>query len=180
MHFIETKRLYLRGLDDQDTEGPYFQWMNDGEVTRFLEARFFPQSRSALKSFIQSMSDGRNLLLGICLKSDNRHIGNIKLGPINTIHRHADLGLLIGDKSEWGKGYACEAIKALTDYAFSHLNLIKVSAGIYSTNIGSIKTFEKAGFVHEGQLKNQFFSEGEWIDHCLVAKFRSDAIPSTK
>ena len=175
MHFIETPRLSLRGLTEHDTEGPYFDWMNDAEITRFLESRYFPHTRASLNNFVAAMADGRNLLLGMFLKDEQKHIGNIKLGPINFLHRHASLGLLIGDKNEWGKGYACEAINAMTDYAFTQFNLNKVTAGIYSTNIGSIKTFEKAGFVKEGHFRNQLFSEGKWIDHLFVARFRDDA-----
>ena len=54
----------------------------------------------------------------ICLVEDGRHIGNIKLGPIQWLHRRADLSLFIGDKSCWSLGYASEAIGLVRDWAF--------------------------------------------------------------
>ncbi len=172
-HWIETKNLILRGMEKKDAEGPYLQWMNDPEVTQYLESRFFPHTSESLLQFIEGMRDGKNLMLAICLKDGKQtHIGNIKLGPIDWIHRRADIGLILGEKTQWGKGYATESIQAISEHAFRVLNLFKVCAGCYHTNVGSQKAFEKAGFQIEATLKRHFYTNGEWSDHVLMAKFR--------
>jgi RimJ/RimL family protein N-acetyltransferase len=96
------------------------------------------------------------------------HVGNIKLGTINTCHRRADIGIILGIESLWGKGYACEAIEALASYAFGSLRLHKLTAGCYASNTGSLRAFLKAGFVQEGLQKEQCFLENQWEDVALL------------
>lgn len=172
MAFIKSKNLILRGIQPSDVDGPYFSWMNDFEITRYLESRFFPHTKEEMLQFLRETANGRNLMLAICKKDDGKHIGNIKIGPIDFIHRRAEMGLLIGDKEEWGKGYASEAIQALANFGFNELNLFKIWAGAYIENIGSIKAFEKAGFKKEAELKNHFFSQGRWTHSAVLSKFQ--------
>ena len=159
---IEGKRIYLREVlvSDANEGSNYHKWMNDPEVMKFLESRFQSWSGEQLSNYVLSMQ--RNpviVFLAICLRDVDKHIGNIKLGPINWIHRFADIALVI-DKPYWNKGYGTEAIQLLSDYAFNTLNLHKVVAGCYEENDGAIRAFKKAGFEEEGRLKEQYLFEG--------------------
>jgi len=168
-YFIESNRLYFREVRPSDANDNYYRWMNDSEITRYLESRFWPNSQEGISEFATRMlSDRNSLFLAMVQKSDDRHIGNIKIGPINWIHRFADLGILIGEKDCWGKGYATEAIDAITSYAFKTLNLNKICAGCYSPNQDSLKAFLKAGYTQEGVRKKQYFCGGEYVDEILV------------
>ena len=102
------------------------------------------------------------------MKKKGQHIGNIKLGPINWIHRFGDISLLIGEKDCWVKGYASEAIALITSFAFNVLNLHKLRAGCYSNNLGSARAFEKVGYIREGLLKKQWLQNGEFQDEILL------------
>ena len=93
-------------------------------------------------------------MLGIFLREDGRHIGNIKIGPVVTRHARAELGYLIGDRSEWNKGFASEAIREVVRYGIEELGLAKITAGIYETNIGSAKALLKAGFKLEATISS--------------------------
>ena len=169
--FLEGERLYLRGVTPEDVTDAYVRWMNDPEVTRYLESRFFPHSKEGIRSFVESLQGDRdNAFFAIVLKEGDRHIGNIKLGPINWLHRLGEIGLMIGEKDTWGKGYAAEAIRLISDYAFRHLNLHKVTAGCYGSNQGSARAFERAGFKVEGLRPQHFFCEGEYVDFILLGK----------
>lgn len=172
--FLEGERLYLRGVTSEDVTDAYLRWMNDPEVTRYLESRFFPQTKEGIRSFVESLQGDRdNAFFAIVLKEGDRHIGNIKLGPINWLHRLGEIGLMIGEKDTWGKGYAAEAIRLITDYAFRHLNLHKVTAGCYGSNQGSARAFERAGFTVEGLRPQHFFCEGEYVDFILLGKINA-------
>ncbi|MFH0737383.1 MAG: GNAT family protein [Candidatus Micrarchaeota archaeon] len=165
---ITGKRIYLRKVQPTDVDGPYFSWMQDPEVTRYLESRFSDNSKPAMKRFVQgALGDPDILFLAIVLKEGGRHIGNIKLGPINRHHKSADIGILIGDKGCWGKGYATEAISLLSAHAFKKLGLHKLTAGCYSGNTGSEKAFLAAGFALEGKRKEQYLFEGRYVDGLL-------------
>lgn len=173
--FVDGKRIYLRGLCPDDVNERYYCWMNDPEVTRFLESRFYPITPAELRDFVSAhTSNLHNVFLAIVLKEKGTHIGNIKLGGIDWVHRFANVGLLIGEKEYWGQGYASEAIALVTEYAFRVLNLGRLTAGFYAANVGSIKAFEKAGWQREGVQKLHYFSDGEYVDRISLAVNRDD------
>jgi [ribosomal protein S5]-alanine N-acetyltransferase len=163
--FRKSKRIFLREVRNEDVNDAYYRWMNDGEITKYLESRYYPNSLESLKEYVNNnKNNDLNVFFAIVLKENKYHIGNIKLGPINWIHRFADVGIIIGEKNYWGKGYGTEAIKLVADYAFYTLNLNKLNSGCYAVNRASIKAFEKAGFAQEGVKKKQYFFEGKYID----------------
>ncbi|WP_373515392.1 GNAT family N-acetyltransferase [Persicitalea sp.] len=164
-YFLEGDIIYLREVRLSDVNENYYAWLNDSSVNQYLETRFFPRSLENTEQYVKSMDGNSNeIFFAICTKADDKHIGNIKLGPINWIHQYADIGLLIGDKDYWGKGLATEAIRLATKFGFSTLNLHKLKAGCYADNVGSKKAFLKAGFIVEGTLRQQFFSNGAYQD----------------
>ena len=168
-YFIEGERIYLREVRITDVNENYYKWLNDSAVNQYLETRYVPQSLENIKNYVEKM-DGNpdEIFLAICFKENDQHIGNIKLGPINWIHRFADISLLVGEKSYWGKGIATEAIKILVKFGFDVLNLHKLKAGCYSNNIGSSKAFTKVGFVQEGLLTKQWIVNGQYQDEILL------------
>ena len=148
---IVSQRLVLKTLDETKVGSAYLSWMNNDEVIKYLEIKHNqPKSITDLVNFVNEInSDDKTLLLGIYL-----HIGNIKLGPINSHHNRADIGFIIGDKKYWGQGYSTEAIGALVKFAFNKIGLQKLTAGCYEGNIGSSKALLKAGFTHEATLNS--------------------------
>jgi [ribosomal protein S5]-alanine N-acetyltransferase len=172
--FIEGKKIYLRGLYLSDVNYSYHHWMNDPDVTAYTESRFYPHTMDDLRDYVTNINRNRdNVFLAILLRDGGRHIGNIKLGPINWIHRFADVALIIGEKDCWGKGYATEAIRLMVDYAFNKLNLHKLTAGCYETNQGSAKCFQKAGFTIEGCRKSHYFCNGMFVNAILLGLLNS-------
>ncbi len=168
---INGNNIDLRQLTLLDVNQEYHSWMNDEEVTQFLEARFSDTSIEGIKGFVKSvLESNNNVFLAIIKKENNKHIGNIKLGPIDFNHKTAVLGIIIGDKREWGKGYGLEAIKLICQHGFEKLNLHKITAGCYENNLGSKKMFEKAGFVIEGIQKKQYRYKGEYVDKYLFGR----------
>lgn len=164
-HFIEGERIYLREVRLSDVNENYYKWLNDDEITRYMEIRFFPQSIELIKEYVSSLSGSyESVFLAIIEKEREKHIGNIKIGPINWIHRFADVSLFIGDKEVWGKGYGTEAIRLSIEYAFNILNLHRLQAGICDMNTASIKVFEKAGFKKEATFRGKRFYKGRYID----------------
>ena len=101
---LQSFRLLLRALEPGDLNATYLGWLNDPAVNRYLETRFLPQTLEALQAYWQAhRDDPASPWFAICLAADGRHIGNIKLGPIQWLHRRADLSLFIGDRGCWGR-----------------------------------------------------------------------------
>jgi len=171
---LESPRLILRSLSGTDAGERYLAWMRDPEVLRYLEARLTQHSLESLRSFIEGCNrSATDLLLGICLK-DGRHIGNIKLGPIHAYHRHAAIGLLLGERDRWGQGYAGEAIARLSQHAFEALELEKLYAGCYASNLGSVRAFCKAGYAEEARQKGMWLCDGRREGNVQVGLTRDD------
>lgn len=171
---IEGERIYLRRLRAGDVSEDYRRWMNDPEINSFLESRFVAHDLDGLTGFVEAMAeDPLNLFLGIFLKADDRHIGNIKLGPVNTHHARAEIGLLVGDRNCWGQGYATEAIAILTDFAFA-IGLRRVGAGAYAGNEGSARAFEKAGYRREALFRDHWWHDGRFQDGVYLAKVNAE------
>jgi ribosomal-protein-alanine N-acetyltransferase len=174
-NFIEGNGIYLREVRASDVNENYYRWMNDPEVTQYLETRYIPQSMENIRRYVERMEGKTDeIFLAICLKESDQHIGNIKLGPINWIHRFADISLVIGEKEFWGKGLASEAIRLLAKFAFNILNLQKLKAGYYEKNIGSKKAFEKVGFKIEGVLRKQWQIGEKLQDEILLGLLRDE------
>lgn len=168
------KDIYLKILSSEDIGQNYLNWMNDPEITQYLESRWKSYNISDLQNFVGKINESNSeFIFGIFLKSDNIHIGNIKIGNINQIHRYGDIGLIIGERQCWGKGYATDSIILATKYAFEELNLNKIIAGMYVNNIGSYKAFIKAGYTEVGVFKNHVFFKGKYIDQYIVEKIRT-------
>ena len=165
---LSGKRIYLRGVRQTDVNENYCAWLNDPEVNQFLETRFSAQSIESISAFVRCHEGhGDEPFFAICLSATDEHIGNIKLGPINWHHRNADVSLLIGNKSCWGKGYATEAIGLVTRYAFEDLKLNKLQCGAYATNAGSARAFEKCGYQREGLLRGYALHNDVEVDVVL-------------
>ena len=114
--------LSLRAMADKDITLAYVAWLNDEDVMQYTEQRFHHTSKGDVRSFIDKMAaDPTELMYGIFF--DDQHIGNIKLGNINSHHQTANLSYLIGARKWWGKGIASRAIATITEIDSSKLAL---------------------------------------------------------
>ena len=172
---IQGERLHLRALGAEDVTQRYLDWMRDPQVNRYMESRFATHTLESLHSFVTAMNESPdNYLFGMFLEPQGEHIGNIKIGSISRHHRHADVGLIVGAKTAWGKGYATEAIRLVTRHAFDQLGLNKLYAGMYAENAGSARAFLKAGYREIGVLKNHVLCDGRYVDSLMVEICRDD------
>lgn len=171
MEPIVTQNLYLRQLTVEDITQAYVDALNDPEVVRLTEARHFEWNHESVAEYVErSNVEGESLLFGVFLKSSDKHIGNIRLSNFSKQHHRVELGIMIFDKSQWGKGYGREALIAVTDYVFGVLKLHRLCADYYAVNTASARMFEKAGFKIEGVFRDHFFLDGDYVDSIRIAK----------
>jgi RimJ/RimL family protein N-acetyltransferase len=162
---------------DQVTDA-YVNWLNDAQVNRYLESRFAVADLDSTRQFVANALAGvATLFLGIRSRSLNRHVGNIKLGPIDRHHGLGEIGILVGDRAAWGQGVATEAISLLIHIAHEELGLRKLTAGCYASNVGSVRAFIKAGFVVEGRRAAHFILDGRPEDLVLLARTLHPDLP---
>ncbi len=164
--------IKLKLLTPEDVTPEYLKWLSDPDINQYLESRWDSYTLEDLRSYVRSVNSSKNnFLFGIFLQ-DDKHIGNVKIGSINWIHRCADIGIIIGDKSCWGKGYGTKAIQLATEYAFTELNLNHIMAGIYACNVASYKAFLKAGYREVGRFTKRRFYKGGYVDEIIMEKVK--------
>jgi len=153
---LQGDNIKLRMVELSDCNENYYNWMNDKEINQYMETRWNEQTNESIKSFVEQIRKSDHSYLFAIIYKD-KHVGNIKIGPIHPIYKYADVSYFIGDKTVWGKGIATEAISIVTKFAFKELNLHKIQAGAFEQNIGSQKALIKAGYKQEGIFKKKVF-----------------------
>lgn len=168
MKRIEGREIYLKTLSKKNATKEYCGWLNNPEINQYLETR--KATIIGLKKYIEEKNKNPNcLFLGIFFKENQKHIGNIKLEPIEFKNQKATISILIGEKNYWGRGIGTEAIALLVDYGFKDLNLKKINLGVISQNKAAIRVYEKAGFKFDHIEKNAIKHGRKLFDKILMS-----------
>lgn len=150
----------------------YLNWLSDTEVTRYMGINF-PPSLAQEQEWFERMSKSNDHVVWAVLLGD-KHIGSTGLHGISWQNRRAITGNLIGDKTEWGKGYGSEAVALRTRYAFQELGLEKLETEVFVENVASRRCLEKAGYRHYGVQRRHIFRGGRWHDMWLADLLRDE------
>ena len=146
-------------------------WMNDPEVTKTLEFHL-GVSRKAEEAFFDRVEASRaDWLSWAILDEADRHIGIIDL-RLAWPHRLGVGGLFLGDPSSWGKGYATEAVRLRSRFAFEELGIHRVEG--HTICPAMRRVYEKCGYRHEGTWREKLWRGGRWHDAEFFAILESD------
>jgi len=179
--FLIGKKVYLRGIEEEDLSGPYFQWLNDQESDMYTTHAIWPNSMTKMRAFFDRISDSRtDLVLAIIECTTDKHIGNVGLHDINWVHRYATAAILVGDTEARGKGYGTEAVRILAEHAFARLNLNRVQLGVRGDNIAAIRAYKAAGFTEEGVFRRAQYGAGKYHDVVRMARLCTDMTEQEK
>lgn len=168
---IESERLVLSPLTEDDCTETYLSWLHDPEVNQWLATGSETTIRD-MKKFVNEKKD--DLFLGIRLKDSRKHIGNIKIDLYSGYHGVAEYGIMLGDKSEWGKGYAREASEAVLEYCFRQVGIRKIVLGVVGGNEGALDLYRRLGFVMEGTFVRHYRVGDAYFDLHRMGVFRED------
>jgi ribosomal-protein-alanine N-acetyltransferase len=101
-------------------------------------------------------------------------VGGIGLTQVKRgVAQIGTLGYWVGEPFQ-GRGYITEAVKLISRFAFTQLNLHRVEAACLPENIASRRVLEKAGFVREGYARLYLRIAGDWRDHLTFALLQED------
>lgn len=154
----------------------FVRWYGDPDVRHWLhmsEANV-PTFESEQVRFQQSESDPTRLSW-IIETHEGKPIGVTALVAIDEAHGRAELGISIGEKAYWGRGYGTDAIRVLLAQAFGALGLRRITLITDVDNERGIRSYEKAGFVHEGLLRAHRLRYGRPIDMLAMAALAGEA-----
>lgn len=173
---ITGDRVRLRHVEKGDLSR-FVEWLNDPEVTQGLSFHT-PLSMAEEENWFEEMLEGPSEERSLCIeakKSDEwQLIGNSGFFNIDWRNRSAELGLFIGDKTYWGKGYGTEVVELLLQHGFGTLNLHRIFLRVFEDNPRAIRFYEKAGFIHEGRLRQAEYHNGQFHDVLFMSMLRPE------
>jgi RimJ/RimL family protein N-acetyltransferase len=159
------KSCYLSPICLDDAE-LYAKWLNDPEVSKYLSLRSMNVSAESEKGFLEKLQREHNYAI-VDLQKDEL-IGNCGFVEIDSLNRTGEVGIFIGNRDYWGKGYGTEALKLLIGYGINFLNLRSFFLQVYSYNARALRCYEKVGFKKIGARRNALIFNGREHDIILM------------
>jgi len=164
-------KVTLRPARENDAEH-FVRWFADMEVTRHLATRMAITLQQELE-FLKRVGESKDDVWWVIDVADQA-IGATGIHAINWLDANGTTGIVIGEKASWGKGYATEAMRLRTRYAFRELNLHKLMTEVDAGNEASRKALQRNGYRTVGIRREQTFREGKWRDRWLGEVLRAD------
>jgi RimJ/RimL family protein N-acetyltransferase len=166
-----SQRLLLRPLRD-DVLPAVNRWLGDPEVTRYWIRQTQP-SLAELHDWLAANRNAGSITLAI-EKHDGTPIGYIDVFDIDLEHRRCEISLMIGERAEWGRGYAREALRLLLGYLFETLEMHKVTLSVFADNEAARRVYLACGFREDGVLRDDMYRDGRWHDQILMSILESE------
>ena len=170
------KLVKLRAYREEDIERSV-KFVNDEEVVKLLFTAIpFPTTKWDEEKWLKSNKEDGDLTRDFAIEDleNGNYIGGCSINQCDVKNRNCTIGIMIGDKDYWGKGYGSDALKVLVKFIFEEVNMNKIKLGVFSFNTRAIECYKKVGFKEEGILKKELYRSGKYNDVILMALFRED------
>ncbi|MEP6895719.1 MAG: GNAT family protein [Chloroflexota bacterium] len=151
----------------RDTE---FHRLADGDAAELISEKRIKEQG---EKFAENGFNPERYPFSIRALSDDKLIGFLGLW-LNLIHSEAWVGIGIGEREYWGKGYGTDAMKLAVQYSFLELGLQRVSLGLHAYNPRALKSYEKVGFRLEGRTRQDVLREGRRTDTLWMGILRDE------
>jgi len=177
-NLFRSKRLRLVALNPETDAQLMNQWRRDTEYARLLDSdpvRLFNKAEN--KAWVEKMQKAEafnGIEFMIHAQPEDKPVGFIGLDGINWHNGFSWVGIGIGEREYWGKGYGTEAMRLVARYAFEELGLHRLSLNVFSYNERAIHSYEKVGFKVEGTVPEAVHRDGKRWDVVFMGLLRED------
>lgn len=165
-------RVTLRAITEDDLPD-YVVWFNDPEVVQFTSLCPGTITLEGEQEWFARISAADVRERHWAIEAEGRHIGNCALMPHAT-QAQASFGIIIGDKSAWGKGYGTAALQEVLRIAFAEMKLHRVHLTVFPENERGRRCYAKCGFREEGYHREAFCKGEVWRDVIAMAILSSE------
>lgn len=166
---LSTERLILLPYTPDRVTKRHVDWLNDPEVVQFSQQRHIKHTVESQQQAVIIREKAGQPWWVVCLKGDD--IGTIRV-TVDNHNKVGEIGILIGDKTSWGNGYAAEAWREVMRWCFEGLGLRKVECGCMSPNLAMRRVAENCGMRIEGGRPSHFLLDGKPVDAVYYGKMR--------
>ena len=181
---LSGKLVRLTAEEPKTLAEAYSRWSHDSEYWRLETSDCARQFsvwgiQKELEKELEKESEN-NFFFHIRTLADDRLIGNVGLDGVRWQHGESFVGIGLGEREFWGRGYGTDAMRVILRYAFQELNLRRVSLDVFEYNPRAVRSYEKAGFRHEGCARGYLLREGRRWDLLFMGILRQDwlALPT--
>ncbi len=150
----------------------FVQWFADTEVTRYLNLRVVP-SHSQEEEWFDEIARSDSIVHWRIV-AEGKTIGASAIADINWMHRQAMTGMMLGERTEWGKGYASEAVQLRTAFAFAELGLERLETRSRAGNVAMHRVLEKVGYRKIGLRRKVRWGDNGWQDEFIFELLREE------
>ena len=168
----------LSSVDPYEFGKAFSRWHRDSEFMRFLDSSPSQlQSQKGMQKLLEEdLEKQKNDRHWFTIRAldDDKLLGDIDLSIYNWTGRDAFVGLGIGERDFWGKGYGTDVMKVILRYAFTELNLQRLTLTVFEYNPRAVRAYEKTGFRHEGRLRQFLNREGRRWDMLFMGILRHE------
>ncbi len=166
---IKGERIKLRPFRSADA-ATFARWFKDPEVVRYLDRSIWREKVDSLKKEIREFAQPDNNKLRWAIENtEGRLIGRVGVNW-DKYNRIATLVIMIGEKDEWGKGYATEAIILVGKYVFNKLKAHRWDLLVSEKNKPALRIYRRIGFKKEGQQRE---AEWDWLNKRSKEKYNN-------
>jgi len=157
-------------------DGPaMFNWLNTLSLAH-LNGSYRPQDQAGFDGWLSSLSSDRSkVVFAIRNQGDLRLLGYVQIVNINPVCRTAEMGILIGEAGDRGKGLGQEALRLALGHCWNDLNLHRVTLHVHGENPVAIHAYAKVGFIEEGRMRQAGYVNGRFVDIVVMGTLRPDA-----
>lgn len=168
---LQGKLVRLRSPERGDLPA-FVRWFNDPEATRFL-LRGPPMSLEGEEQWYDDLLKSDDPVF--CIETlEGKLIGNIGIMNLDWVDRRAEIGVMIGEKDHWSRGFGTEAISLLLRYMFEELNLQRIGLYCDETNLRAQRCYQKCGFRQEGVFRHHRLKDGAFVNDVIMSVLRAD------
>ncbi len=159
----EAAGIYLRLMTAADTD-LIVAWRNKDAVRKnFIYQKLF--TREGHESWIRNkVETGQVVQMIICDAASDRPLGSVYIRDIDREHNKAEYGIFIGEDDARGRGVGTAAAKLMLRYCFEEEGLHRIYLRALASNLQAVRSYEKAGFVREGLLRDDVRIDGKYCD----------------
>jgi len=173
---IRGEKLWLRAMERRDLDSFAFG-RNDREIG-YAAGYSYPTSMDDLENWYETIVKERygkdGFYLTICLLDSDEPIGFAWLWHLDFIHSNAEFSIFISEKAKLYQGYGTDALNAVLDFGFRDLPLERIYLLVRSDNKPALRSYEKAGMVYEGSLRNAWRNDGRLVDQTVMSMLREE------
>jgi RimJ/RimL family protein N-acetyltransferase len=176
--FLEGDRVRLRPFELADA-ATFQAWINDVDVARLVGRVPFQASIPAEEQFIRGgivndWEHGIHLAIEAIDGEEPVLIGTIDLRDLHPVARHGEIGILVGERAYWNRGFGSDAVRTICRYGFEDMDLHRISLTVAAYNPRAQRAYEKVGFVIEGRLRDHRYAAGRYHDTLVMGLLRTD------